>query len=116
MDLLHRFGWEWERLGRRNALGAILTRDGRVANWDEAEFLATGRADAARFLTDLSAIAPSAARTRALDFGCGVGRITRALAEYFDEVVGVDVASSMIERARALNADRPRCRFVLNRA
>jgi ubiquinone/menaquinone biosynthesis C-methylase UbiE len=44
-----------------------------------------------------------------------VGRITRALADRFETIVGVDVARSMIARARDLNRDRP-CQFVVNRA
>ena len=116
MTVLRRFGSSWDRLGRENALGAILTRDGRLADWNVDEFLETGRTDAAHFLNELSQVAPETPRTRALDFGCGVGRITRALTEHFDEVIGIDVASSMIERARALTPDTPRCTFVVNRA
>jgi len=44
-------------------------------------------------------------RGRALDFGCGVGRLTQALCRYFDECDGVDIAPSMIELARKY--DRP---------
>jgi SAM-dependent methyltransferase len=43
--------------------------------------------------------------------GCGVGRISRALADYVPEVIGVDASASMIRLARVLNADVPRCRF-----
>jgi SAM-dependent methyltransferase len=111
-----RLGWVWDHLARHNALGAILTKDGELADWNSHEFFATGRADIDRFMTTLSSIAPGAPRTRALDFGCGVGRATRALAAHFDEVVGADVAPSMIEHARELNADCGGCRFVLNRA
>ncbi|HET9051576.1 MAG TPA: class I SAM-dependent methyltransferase, partial [Candidatus Dormibacteraeota bacterium] len=39
-----------------------------------------------------------------LDFGCGVGRLTQALAPHAERVVGVDIAPSMVERARALAA------------
>lgn len=53
-------------------------------------------------------------RGRALDFGCGIGRVTSALADHFDEVVGVDVAPAMLDLARDMNAGRSRCRFVLN--
>jgi SAM-dependent methyltransferase len=109
-----RFGWAWNELGADNPLGAILTKDGQVAAWTLDEFLATGRADAARFVADLSKLSPGTKRTRALDFGCGVGRITRALTDYFDQVVGVDVAASMIERARTINAEAGKCQFVLN--
>jgi len=111
-----RLGWVWDHLARHNALGAILTKDGELAVWNADEFFATGRADVARFMADLSRLSPSTPRTSALDFGCGVGRITRALAEHFEDVVGVDVAPSMLQRAQVLNAGIPHCRFVLNRA
>jgi len=37
----------------------------------------------------------------ALDFGCGVGRITFPLSEYFDTTVGVDVSDAMLNEAKA---------------
>ena len=111
-----RFGHTWDQLGRKNALGAILTVDGKVADWNIGEFLATGRIDVGRFMPDLERLAPDTPRTRLLDFGCGVGRVTRVFSQYFDEVVGVDVAPSMIEWAQSLHADCSHCRFVLNRA
>ena len=106
----------WDALGRANAFGAVLTRaDGELGSWQCDEFFATGVADAERFVADLTALAPTVSRARVLDFGCGVGRVTHALAAYFGEAVGVDVAASMIERARALDPER-RCSFVLNHA
>jgi SAM-dependent methyltransferase len=39
--------------------------------------------------------------TRALDFGCGTGRSTRFLGQLGFDVVGVDIAESMLSRARA---------------
>ncbi len=54
---------------------------------------------------------PDVPRARALDFGCGVGRVTRELARHFKSVVGVDVAPSMIRKARELSAD---VEYVLN--
>jgi ubiquinone/menaquinone biosynthesis C-methylase UbiE len=41
----------------------------------------------------------------ALDFGCGVGRLTRALSDRFERVVGVDISASMLEEARAQHRD-----------
>ena len=87
-----------------------------MADWSQEEFFATGTAEALKFIADLQRVAPSAPRGRALDFGCGVGRLTRALAPHFRTVVGVDVADSMIERARLLNADCTGCSFVVNRS
>jgi len=106
----------WDTLGARNAYGAILTGEGgAVPEWDADAFFATGRADVERFMADLLRLAPDVPRRRALDFGCGVGRITRALSDHFAEVAGVDAAPSMVERARALNQSQTRCTFALNR-
>ncbi len=53
-------------------------------------------------------------RAKALDFGCGVGRLTQPLAEHFDQVWGVDIAPSMIELARSYNRHGERCTYRLN--
>jgi SAM-dependent methyltransferase len=50
-------------------------------------------------------------RGRALDFGCGVGRLTQPLGEVFDEVVGLDISTAMIAKAEAANQSQ-RLRFV----
>jgi ubiquinone/menaquinone biosynthesis C-methylase UbiE len=114
-DPLKRLARDWNRLGRRNAFGAILTGgSGAIQAWNTDAFFATGGLDVGRFMTNLSDLAAGSKRGRALDFGCGVGRITRALAAHFDSVTGVDVSPSMIEQARALNADMPRCEFLVN--
>jgi len=43
------------------------------------------------------------AGSRALDFGCGTGRSTRLLRACGFEAVGIDIATSMVDRARALD-------------
>jgi SAM-dependent methyltransferase len=50
----------------------------------------------------------------ALDLGCGVGRISRALARRFATAIGVDVSDEMIERAVALHPREayPNLRFA----
>src|SRR5262249_46843233 len=110
-----RFSEDWNALGQKNPYGAILTgATGELADWTLDEFLATGRADAARFVASLDRIAPASRRHRLLDFGCGVGRVSRALANHFQSVVGVDAAESMIAHARSLHAACPNCEFVVN--
>jgi SAM-dependent methyltransferase len=114
---LNRFERSWDLLGKKNSLGAILTGDeGGIREWNLEEFLATGRSDAQRFIADLERIAPAVSRARALDFGCGVGRVTRALAAYFDRIVGADIAPSMVSQARRLNGDITNASFILNPA
>jgi len=43
---------------------------------------------------------PNFRPTRALDFGCGVGRLAVPLARVCESVVGVDIAEGMLEEAR----------------
>lgn len=43
---------------------------------------------------------------RLLDVGCGVGRLSFALAAQFGQVVGVDISPSLIETARSHNVAR----------
>lgn len=92
----------WDRLGRNDPFWAVLTDPERKGGgWSPEEFFATGRAEVAELLESVGDRLPG--RGRALDFGCGPGRLTQALAEHFERVDGVDVAPSMIELARELD-------------
>lgn len=42
----------------------------------------------------------------ALDFGCGVGRLTCAMAPHFSEVVGLDISPGMLAEARSESSRR----------
>ncbi len=108
---------DWDDLARLDPLWAIASvPDRRHGAWDDDEFMATGRRKAARIVRRLDLLGAPATRRRALDFGCGVGRVTIPLADHFDEAVGVDVAPTMVDqaRARASAAGRDEVRFVLN--
>lgn len=87
----------WDGFAREDAMHYVLVRD---APWEAEEFLATGRAQAEWALGLAGA---GVARGRALDLGCGLGRVSAALAAHFERVDGVDVSAAMIERARALS-------------
>lgn len=51
-----------------------------------------------------------------LDLGCGTGRFSEALADYFNaQVVGVDPSNKMLDQARTKLCDR-RVRYELGRA
>ena len=66
-------------------------------------FFASGEVAAQRLL-DFAA-ADLRARRRSLEIGCGVGRLTVAMAKHFDEAVGVDIAPTMLRKLRE-NAER----------
>lgn len=86
----------------------------RGGRWDPGEFFDDGRNRVAGILEQIDRLGAAYGHGFALDFGCGVGRLTQALAERFDRVVGVDIAASMIERARSFNRFGDRCRYEVS--
>lgn len=108
---------DWEALGEIDPLYAILSApDAKHGEWDLDAFLATGEIDAARVMAACGALGLPAGRGASFELGCGVGRITRALAPHFGRAVGVDISTAMIDRAREMNADRLTCEWVVNDA
>jgi SAM-dependent methyltransferase len=105
----------WNEWGRRDPYWAIISRPDRRGNrWDLDEFLRTGVDEIDALLVWLQKLGVAVRAGRALDFGCGVGRVTQALARTFAECDGVDIAPSMIERANELNRFGDRCRYHVN--
>lgn len=106
----------WEALADTDPLFGVLsdpTKHG--GKWETEEFFESGRAHVQKLMRTLSDLRVSFDRGICLDFGCGVGRLTRPLSEYFTHTVGVDVAQSMIGRARRYRQPGERCEFVVNR-
>ena len=104
----------WDILGKEDPLWAIITWQDKKGNkWDPTEFFASGRQEIADVMQYLAGLHLDGPRQRALDFGCGVGRLTRALAARFAKATGVDIAPSMNAQAQALDLEH-RCDFVLN--
>jgi SAM-dependent methyltransferase len=107
---------DWERLAEADAMWAVLTSpEDKGGAWNADRFFATGEAEIAHVLTVADGLQP-VARGRALDFGCGVGRLTRALGVRYETAVGVDIAEAMIAQARQLNEAFPQCEFLVNDA
>lgn len=81
------------------------------ADFDEIAQLAEGSASGMdRFDRFLLSLIPEPALT-VLDVGCGLGRLTWAIAASGREVVGVDLSPRMLERARAVGRS-PKVSFV----
>ena len=105
----------WQTLGREDPLWAVLSQpDKRGGRWDTREFFETGRLEIEMQMHLLAARGLPAGRALALDFGCGAGRLSRALAGKFERVVGLDVSASMVETARTLNRDVANIEFREN--
>lgn len=105
----------WDAHAKRDPLWAVLSESGKEARrWDVRRFFQTGLNEVALMFYELESRGIAVTHGVALDFGCGVGRLTQALASRFRQVVGVDVSPKMIETATALNPFPERARFVWN--
>jgi ubiquinone/menaquinone biosynthesis C-methylase UbiE len=112
---LERLRHVWAELGRDDPLWAVLSRpDTRGGRWDVEKFLETGQAEIQSQLEWFAQHDLPRRRHHALDFGCGAGRLSRALSRHFDQVTGVDVSPGMLAKARALNEDLGNIDFVEN--
>lgn len=101
---------DWEELASLDPMWAILSnREKRGNRWGTEEFFATGESEIDSLMGEVGPF--SERRERALDFGCGLGRLTRALLGYYREAHGVDISEVMINKARELT---PRCEFHIN--
>ena len=103
----------WEAHGHADPYWAIIPADGTAGGrWDVEAFFRSGEADVSGILDQATEVGLTISLRRALDFGCGVGRLTQALAVRFDEVVGVDVAASMLALAAEHNRAPGRCSYL----
>jgi len=105
----------WDAHARTDPLWAILADAAKKGRkWNIRDFFETGRREISVLLFRLKSLGLSPTLGHALDFGCGIGRLTRALAPYFERVVGVDVSPAMIELAEKLNIFPAKVRYVSN--
>jgi SAM-dependent methyltransferase len=105
----------WNKFGKQDPLWAILARpEKRGKKWKLEEFLETGISDIRSLMEFVESLGVSLRGGRALDFGCGVGRLTQALTGYFQEVDGVDIAPSMVQQARRYNQFGEKVRYHVN--
>jgi SAM-dependent methyltransferase len=112
---LGRLRSDWEGYAAKDPLWAILTfPEKKERRWEEGVFFETGRREIEELLVYAGSLGIPLGRQRALDFGCGVGRLTRALAAHFDQAYGVDISATMLQLARDYNAHLPNCTFVQN--
>ncbi len=95
---------DWNRRAREDA-NYYVAFGGR--DQDEAAFLATA-ADVLRLLErELKRLPVEAAGRRALEIGCGPGRLMKPMSRYFAEIHGIDVSDEMIRLARERLRDIP---------
>lgn len=105
--MFDRIGRAWQAFGQTEPHWSVLTSDAfrqenLAANIDA--FYASGRNDIDLNLHFLRRAGLPTKFGKALDFGCGVGRLTLGLTSYADQVVGIDISPPHLklaeERAR----------------
>jgi len=95
---------QWRRFGEEDPYYGVLTEDRyRRENLDEAAreaFFRSGQETIDGLVARMQELGQPQHWTRAMDFGCGVGRLLVPLADRADQVVGVDVSPEMLAEAR----------------
>jgi SAM-dependent methyltransferase len=104
----------WDDLAMLDPCWAILSQpEKRHGKWGIKEFFATGADEVSELMNSARQLGLPHEFCRALDFGCGIGRLTHALSSFFGHVTGVDISQPMISRAAAL-VGKSNCSFVVN--
>lgn len=112
----------WETLGATEPYFAVLTdrrfHDADRPGLSRERFFQSGEDDIAEVFETIAAEHSEFAPRRALDFGCGVGRLVLPLARRVPEVVGTDVSRAMLAEAQrnATEAGLSNVAFVVSDA
>jgi SAM-dependent methyltransferase len=96
---------EWEEFGRIDPYFGVLAQpqfhSTALDTSSRAEFFELGAAEIRGTLDTMRQLVGGDFRIeRALDFGCGVGRLTIPLAKACTTVIGVDTSAAMLDEAR----------------
>jgi 2-polyprenyl-3-methyl-5-hydroxy-6-metoxy-1,4-benzoquinol methylase len=104
----------WEDWGTVNPLYAIVTDPKYRHGGDVDEFFRGGKDSVNEILSETDRLGIGRGREAALDFGCGIGRLSAGLADHFKAVTGVDVSSTMVASGRELHTNRVNLEFKQN--
>jgi SAM-dependent methyltransferase len=100
---------DWQLIGAEEPYFGVLTnpkfRRENLGDDELAEFYASGASGVTSMLARMRSLFGSFSPKSALDFGCGVGRLTRPLAELTGDAVGFDISSGMLAEARRFKGD-----------
>lgn len=107
----------WDEFAASDPLWAVLSfPDKSGGRWTVSEFMKTGEREIALLFHRFAELQLPVPSGRGLDFGCGVGRLTQAMARRMGHVVGVDISPVMIDLARRLNRYPDRAEYVCTAA
>ena len=93
---------EWKKWGEIDPLFGVATWKGKEKEgtdpWDYEDFYEMGKMDWIDFQTRWEKF--GIITKNCLEIGCGAGRITKHLAQYFNKVKAIDVSEGMLEFAK----------------
>jgi SAM-dependent methyltransferase len=113
--MANRHQQQWEALGETDPYWAVITDPHKKhGRWEPTEFFETGVREIDGLLTKVAGLGIRVSFGRALDYGCGVGRLSRALSLRFPEVLAVDFSATMLSEARKVNAGIRNIRYLRN--
>ena len=112
-DALRKSQLYWDSFAASDPLWAVLAfPEMSGGRWALSEFMKSGEREIALLFHRLAELQLPVPRRSGLDFGCGVGRLTQALARRLDFVVGADLSPVMIDLARKLNQYADRAEYL----
>jgi SAM-dependent methyltransferase len=105
---------DWEEIARLDPHW-MMTGDRRGQFWtmDDGDLFMTGEHEVGSTLSYAAQLGFLRRYENALDFGCGLGRHTRALSTRFSFCQGLDASKTMVAKARELNRTFPNCKFLV---
>jgi SAM-dependent methyltransferase len=95
---------DWAEVGKTQPYWGVLShpdfRSETITPEAVERFYESGPWHMKPIVAELTKLAGKAPGGRALDFGCGVGRLAEAMTAWADQVTGVDISPGMLELAR----------------
>lgn len=105
----------WNKFAEADPMWAILSDPLKVhGKWLPNDFFETGKVEINVLIELLAEKTINFNHGTALDFGCGIGRLTQPLTEYFESVIGVDISDKMIENAKKMNV-KSNCKYIVTK-
>ena len=107
----------WDQYAAVDPLWTVLAfPDKSGGRWSLQDFMKTGEREIALLFHRFNELHLAAPHSYALDFGCGVGRLTQALARRHARALGVDISAVMVDLARRLNQYPDRAEYMCTAA
>lgn len=110
----------WEEKAKENPLYGVMSEErfaqssGAPTQEEFEQFYARGREMVAKWIAPWVQEASTTDEMKILEFGCGMGRLTNALADHHaaENIAGIDISSTMIGHAKTQTPEKIRYEVV----